>query len=482
MPDARTRAPGFGCCSSRRARRSGGAGSTGYATRHPRARVYFHSAAADPAPLRAAEAVFGRRVVPQYDFRRATVVVAVGADFLATGPGHLRHARDFADGRRVASPDATMNRLYVAEAAPTPTGTTADHRLRARPSELPALLRRAAERGRRGARRRRCALRRGARAGSRPPPPICARRAAPASCSPASASRPRVTPRAAVLNAVLRNEGATVWYIDPPVLEAGEPTHDLAALAREIEAGAVDTLIVAGGNPVYAAPGDLDLAARLGAVRTTLYLGAARRRDRARVRVVRARRSTTSRRGSDARACDGTVSLGAAADRAALRRARRRSSCSPASPAPATRRARLVREHWRARLGGAGPEAERAWEEALQRGVIPGTAAPRAPVAADARALERFATRPARRRRRRIEVAFRPDPPRPRRPLREQRVAPGAARSDHQAHLGATPRCCSPRTAARLGVARGGRRRGRRRRPRRCASRRSSCPATPTTR
>ncbi len=34
-----------------------------------------------------------------------------------------------------------MNRLYVAEAAPTPTGTLADHRLRARPSELPALLR-----------------------------------------------------------------------------------------------------------------------------------------------------------------------------------------------------------------------------------------------------------------------------------------------------------------------------------------------------
>src|SRR6185312_10162456 len=67
----------------------------------------------------------------------ADVVVAIDADFLGEGPGHVRYARDFA-GRRAPRPGAPMNRLYAVETAPTLAGAMADHRAALSP---PAVLR-----------------------------------------------------------------------------------------------------------------------------------------------------------------------------------------------------------------------------------------------------------------------------------------------------------------------------------------------------
>ena len=44
---------------------------------------------------------FGRPVNTIYNFSQADVIVSLDADFLACGPGNLRHARQFADKRRV---------------------------------------------------------------------------------------------------------------------------------------------------------------------------------------------------------------------------------------------------------------------------------------------------------------------------------------------------------------------------------------------
>src|SRR5690606_25091267 len=48
----------------------------------------------------------------------------------------LRWARDYAAGRRLAAPDADMNRLYVVETMLTTTGSLADHRLAVRPADV----------------------------------------------------------------------------------------------------------------------------------------------------------------------------------------------------------------------------------------------------------------------------------------------------------------------------------------------------------
>ena len=72
----------------------------------------------------------------QYDFSKANVVVSLDADFLNSGPGSLRYTRQFSQKRRVSEHHETMNRLYVVEPFPTPTGTKADHRMLLRASDV----------------------------------------------------------------------------------------------------------------------------------------------------------------------------------------------------------------------------------------------------------------------------------------------------------------------------------------------------------
>jgi MoCo/4Fe-4S cofactor protein with predicted Tat translocation signal len=76
-----------------------------------------------------------------YRFDRADVVLSLDADFLGCGPGHVRYARDFSTRRRVTDNRKDMNRLYVVESTPTPTGAKADHRLPLRASEIAAFAR-----------------------------------------------------------------------------------------------------------------------------------------------------------------------------------------------------------------------------------------------------------------------------------------------------------------------------------------------------
>ncbi len=85
---------------------------------------------------------------------------------------------------------------------------------------------------------------------------------------------PELHALAHALNAVLGNVGTTIAYTASPVVDAGTQAFDLAPLARELDAGNVETLIVCGGNPVYGAPADLDFARRFPFARESVYLGA----------------------------------------------------------------------------------------------------------------------------------------------------------------------------------------------------------------
>ncbi|HEY1191108.1 MAG TPA: TAT-variant-translocated molybdopterin oxidoreductase, partial [Gemmata sp.] len=94
-----------------------------------------------------------------YDFAKADVVLSLDADFLLSGPGHVRYARDFASRRKIRESGATLDtlkkgtrpgegvqadavsRLYVVESMPTNTGAVADHRLPLKVSQLEAFAR-----------------------------------------------------------------------------------------------------------------------------------------------------------------------------------------------------------------------------------------------------------------------------------------------------------------------------------------------------
>jgi len=208
-----------------------------------------------------ARLAFGRAVECHYRFDRADVVLSLGADFLASGPGHVRYARDFADRRRVSADHKTMSRLYVAETLATLTGAKADHRLALAPAGVEAFARAVA-------------------AGLGVAGVGAAESVAPAGFVPAllkdlTASRGRavvvagdeqpaaVHALAHAMNRALGAVGETVVYTEPVEAEPVDQHASLADLAADLDAGRVDLLLVLGANPVYDAPADLGFADKL---------------------------------------------------------------------------------------------------------------------------------------------------------------------------------------------------------------------------
>ena len=88
-----------------------------------------------------AKMAFGRYVNTVYRFDKTDVILSLDADFLYSGPGAVRYARDFASRRNVEGPGAKMNRLYAVEQGATTTGAMADHRLALRASDIPDFAR-----------------------------------------------------------------------------------------------------------------------------------------------------------------------------------------------------------------------------------------------------------------------------------------------------------------------------------------------------
>src|SRR5439155_1230393 len=75
-----------------------------------------------------AKLAFGAYVNTVYRPGKADVILSLDSDFLASGPGHIRYAREFYERRKLNGPGATMNRLYIVEPTPSVTGASADHR------------------------------------------------------------------------------------------------------------------------------------------------------------------------------------------------------------------------------------------------------------------------------------------------------------------------------------------------------------------
>ena len=227
-----------------------------------------------------------------------------------------------------------MNRLYVVESSPTPTGSSADHRLALRPSAMPGLLLavaaelQAPRRRRPGAARRARPLRRRGRPRPRGAPgPVAGRAGRDAAGRGARAGAARSTRRSAT-------------SADGGLHRAGRgPRHRLPRLAHplvaDIESGQVDTLVILGANPVYDAPADSTFARALGKARLRVHHGLYADETAALCHWhVPAAHYLES--WGDARAFDGTATVHPAADRAALRRQDRAPRSSPPSPAAPT--------------------------------------------------------------------------------------------------------------------------------------------------
>lgn len=330
-----------------------------------------------------ARVAFGQPVRAHPQLARADVIVSLDADILGFHPAALAHARAFAARRRAE--DRTMNRLLVAESGLSLTGAAADHRVALPPRDLERLvLAVAVELARRGVflpfpvpgdpavgeRGRRFAA-------------LAARELAMARGRGVLLAGPRLAPEVHALvhaiNSALGNIGTTVTFTAEPEEERDGP-EGLARLASELADGAVETLVILGGNPVYDAPADLAFGERLARCPTTIHLSLYDDETSARCRWHLPRAHTLESWG-DVRAWDGTVSIvqpliaplynGRTAAELLARLAGEGGSAHD-----------LVRRTFQE--GATEREWEGAWRRALADGFVAGTALPTVRPALDA--------------------------------------------------------------------------------------------------
>ena len=190
------------------------------------------------------------------DFAKAKIVVAFDSDFLYAHPYALRYARDFANARRVIEHEgARMTRFYAAEPTPTITGSNADHRIAIAARDiLPLAQKIAAQLG----------------VGVAPAGNVENEDWIAAVVRDLENNREQAVvisgetqPRqlhelVAQINAALGNTGQTV----SPASVLSLPGNRIALrdLVDEMHRGAVEVLVVFGGNPRYDAPADFGFA------------------------------------------------------------------------------------------------------------------------------------------------------------------------------------------------------------------------------
>jgi molybdopterin-containing oxidoreductase family iron-sulfur binding subunit len=213
-----------------------------------------------------ANLAFGSYVNTVYRVEKADVILSLDSDFLGSGPGHIRYAREFSRRRKldefaeVDRKGSEMNRLYVVEPTPSVTGATADHHLPLRASDVELFARALAAKLGLG--------------GSAKVPPAAEKwlgavakdlqQHKGASLVVAGEHQPaEVHALAHAINAALGNVGNTLYYTEPVEAHPVNHLESLRELCAAIDANKVETLLILGANPVYTAPHDFDFVSKL---------------------------------------------------------------------------------------------------------------------------------------------------------------------------------------------------------------------------
>ncbi len=316
-----------------------------------------------------ARAAFGRDVTVVPNFENADVVVSIDADFTGEGPGRLAHAKAFSRRRRVRSAEDDMNRLWMAETTPSPTGALADHRFALAPHDLAGLT--AALAGRLGAAAADAPLPAGVDPTAFDAMVDDLRSHNGRSLVVAGAHQPaEVHALVHAINDTLGNFGRTVTVHEP--VEAQPESHDasLRALVARMNDGELDTLVIVGANPVHTAPAELDFAAAMQNVSTTVHMGlyVDETAQAASWHIPQTHHLETW---SDARAFNGAVTImqpliqpfyGGHSEHELLN--------VLAGGDPLTSGHDLVRSTWQARVDG---DFEAFWRRAVYQGVVEGS-------------------------------------------------------------------------------------------------------------
>lgn len=344
----------------------------------PKARWHAYEPLERDAVYAGSELAFGERLAPRYDFSKADVVLALDADFLVSGPGHIHYAGQFMDRRRVrttvdAAGQAAMNRLYVVESAVTCTGAKADHRLAIRASEIDAFARALAARV--GVLDAQAA----SEGGQSAVPPLHGDWiAAVAKDLEQHAGRSLVIvgerqPAAVhllahAINDRLKNIGQTVEFTEPIEQGVSAPQAGLAELVGDMKRDRVDFLLILDTNAAFTAPVDLEFARHLQRVPLRVYLGL-HEDETSRQCHWHLPQTHYLEAWSDARAFDGTASIVQPLVEPLYHGHSAHEVFSILLDGQETPGLEIVRRHWEEQWSGSPAISDR-WQIALHDGVI----------------------------------------------------------------------------------------------------------------
>ncbi|TWU49567.1 TAT-variant-translocated molybdopterin oxidoreductase [Rubripirellula reticaptiva] len=231
----------------------------------------------------ATKSVFGKSADQVLSLDEADVIITIEADILGKHKSMISSARSFSKRRDPIAGE--MNRLYVVEGGYTGTGASADTRLAIQPSQMTALL---AELGRRvdelagGAEHDHSGE--GDKAYNEMSPAerlerfldVAAHDIAEAGEKAVVVVGESLGAEAVAagirMNQKLGSLGKAQKFVATADADLGD-TVSIGDLATKINAGDIDSLLILGDNPVFSAPGDVDLAGAIGKLEHSIYLG-----------------------------------------------------------------------------------------------------------------------------------------------------------------------------------------------------------------
>jgi MoCo/4Fe-4S cofactor protein with predicted Tat translocation signal len=376
----------------------------GLLKQYPQAKWYQWEPAGADGAREGAKLAFGHVVNTVYEVGKANVIVSLDADLFGSGPGHVANAREFARRRKLDEPSDTMNRLYVVEPTPSVTGSSADHRLPLRSSDIEAFARALA-----------------AKLGIGSGAPVSGEAAKwveviakelqsehGSSLVVAGEYQPAtVHALAHAMNAALGNIGKTLYYIEPPMGEGADNLEGIRSLCAEMNAGKVELLLMLGGNPVYDAPHDFDFLSKLKRVNTSIHLSPYfdETSEWCHWHVAESHYLETW---SDVRAHDGTASIIQPLVAPLYYTRSAHDVIAAFSDKPGVPAYDAVRAYWTEASTHLPTSMEAGWRKWLNDGVIPGTKSPAITpeLRLNAASLPSFQPVPADQ----VEFLFRPDP------------------------------------------------------------------------
>lgn len=110
-----------------------------FLAKYPGSRHVQYDAVSYSGMILANEASYGKKVIPSYQFDKASTIVSLGADFLGTWLSPVEFSRQYAINRKITGEAPKLSRHFHFESMLSLTGSNADDRYTHKPSETGAI-------------------------------------------------------------------------------------------------------------------------------------------------------------------------------------------------------------------------------------------------------------------------------------------------------------------------------------------------------